>query len=141
MAQRTFADYAADLATSTGLDSVIGLEGSTVKTGSAGGGYLVYVALLTQTGTSAPVATVLTNTLGGTVVWTRDGAGNYLGTLAGVFTANKTVCFATLDYAAPYSFLIFGRSDSDSVGMYLADNTTTQQDLNAGLQIEIRVYP
>lgn len=35
MANRTFADYAADLATSTGLDSVIGLEGSTVKTGGA----------------------------------------------------------------------------------------------------------
>ena len=32
----------------------------------------VYRALLSQTGTAAPTATVLENTLGGTVVWTRD---------------------------------------------------------------------
>src|SRR5688572_16305439 len=52
--------------------------------------YKVYVALLTQTGTSAPVATVLENTLGGTVVWARGGTGEYTGTLAGAFTADKT---------------------------------------------------
>lgn len=50
----------------------------------------VYKALLTQTGTDAPVATVLENTLGGTIVWSYFNAGNYIGTLAGAFTANKT---------------------------------------------------
>ena len=49
-----------------------------------------YVALLTQTGTSAPVATVLENTLGGTVVWSYSGIGDYNATLAGAFTENKT---------------------------------------------------
>ena len=34
--------------------------------------YKVYTALLTQTGTNAPVATVLENTLGGTPVWSYD---------------------------------------------------------------------
>lgn len=52
--------------------------------------YEVYTALLTQSGTSAPTATVLENTLGGTVVWTRNYAGNYSATLSGVFTTNKT---------------------------------------------------
>ncbi len=55
-------------------------------------GVKVYRALLTQTGTDAPVATVLENTLGGTVVWTRDDTGLYTGTLAGAFpSATKTV--------------------------------------------------
>ena len=51
--------------------------------------YKVYTALLSQTGTNAPVATVLENTLGGTVVWTRTSLGTYTGTLAGAFTLNK----------------------------------------------------
>src|SRR3990167_9364436 len=51
---------------------------------------LRYVALLAQAGTAAPTATVLENTLGGTVVWTRVAAGNYRGTLTGAFTLNKT---------------------------------------------------
>jgi len=37
----------------------------------------VYVALPTQSGTDAPVATVLKNTLGGEVVWTYVGIGYY----------------------------------------------------------------
>ena len=53
-------------------------------------GVKVYRALLTQTGTDAPVATVLENTLGGTVVWTRGSLGVYTGTLANAFTADKT---------------------------------------------------
>ena len=40
-------------------------------------GYTLYTALLTQTGTNAPVATVLQNTTGGTLTWTRQSAGNY----------------------------------------------------------------
>ncbi len=52
--------------------------------------YLVYRALLTQSGTDAPEAVVLENTLGGTVVWTRLGVGSYQGALTGAFTANKT---------------------------------------------------
>jgi len=56
-----------------------------------GASYLSYVALLTQSGTSAPVATVLENTLGGTPVWSRFGVGAYYVTLVGSFTANKTI--------------------------------------------------
>ena len=45
-------------------------------------GYRSYTALLTQTGTNAPVANVLENTLGGEVVWTRDAVGSYVATCA-----------------------------------------------------------
>lgn len=53
--------------------------------------YKVYTALLTQSGTDAPVATVMENTLGGTVVWSYAGVGQYVGTLTGAFPAGK--CF------------------------------------------------
>lgn len=49
-----------------------------------------YVALLTQSGTDAPVATVLENSLGGTVVWTRNDVGDYIATLAAAFPEAKT---------------------------------------------------
>lgn len=52
-------------------------------------GYKVYRALLSQSGTNAPTAVVLENTLGGTLVWTRSNAGKYVGTLAGAFPINK----------------------------------------------------
>jgi hypothetical protein len=42
--------------------------------------YLVYAALLTQAGTVAPTAAVLQNTLG-SVAWTRNGVGQYVGSL------------------------------------------------------------
>ena len=52
--------------------------------------YKVYTALLTQSGTDAPVATVLENTLGD-IVWSYVGVGGYIGTLTGAFTENKTI--------------------------------------------------
>jgi hypothetical protein len=57
---------------------------------ASGASYDVYTALLTQSGTDAPVATVLENTLGGTVVWSYESTGTYRATLSGVFTSGKT---------------------------------------------------
>ncbi len=58
----------------------------------SGGGtsYLVYKALLSQSGGGAPtVAAELINTIGA-IVWTRDGGGAYLATLADAFPVFKT---------------------------------------------------
>ena len=52
--------------------------------------YKVYTALLTQSGTDAPVATVLENTLGGVPVWSYISTGTYRMTLTSAFTADKT---------------------------------------------------
>jgi hypothetical protein len=41
--------------------------------------YKVYTALFTQSGTNAPVATVLENTLGLSITWGRSSAGGYFG--------------------------------------------------------------
>jgi hypothetical protein len=65
-----------------------------LSTSAVAGGNKRYSAKLTQTGTAAPVATVLENTLGGTLVWTRSSAGVYVGTLAGITAAN-TLFFMT----------------------------------------------
>ena len=61
----------------------------------------VYKALLTQSGTDAPVATVLVNTLSGTPVWSRSTDGQYLLTLNGEFISSKT-------------FILLGSFDSDN---------------------------
>ena len=58
--------------------------------------YKVYTALLNQSGTNAPVATVLENTLGGEVVWNRISDGVYNATLSLAFVENKT--FLNLSY-------------------------------------------
>jgi len=52
----------------------------------------------TLTDTSAPVATVLENTLSGTPVWSRTGVGTYLGTLTGEFAEDKTAFYHVSGY-------------------------------------------
>jgi len=56
--------------------------------------YSSYTALLTQTSTDAPVATVLSSNLTGTFTWARTDVGVYtLTASAATFTANKTIVF------------------------------------------------
>ena len=108
----------------------------------AGGspGYLEYVALLSQTNTDAPVATVLKNTLGGTVVWTRFEAGVYFGTLTGMFPVAKTVCSPQVLFTS--SGNVNTRSD-----FFRANDNAVEVDTGGSdgelfnTTIEIRVYP
>ena len=59
-------------------------------------GYTVYTALITQAGAAAPVATVLQNTTGGTIVWTRNSTGRYVATISGAtYTNDKTTVLVT----------------------------------------------
>ena len=95
----------------------------------------VYIALLTQSGTDAPVATVLKNTLGGTVVFTRDEAGTYLATLAGVFTLNKTAVYFT----STALLTAFSVSLGDVNVLALRTSEADDQMFNTTLKIE--VYP
>src|SRR5262245_16029301 len=62
---------------------------SNVQISGVVNGVKKYIALLSQSGGAAPTATVLENSLGGNVVWTRTGQGKYLGTLAGAFPNGK----------------------------------------------------
>ncbi len=110
---------------------------------SSGGSasYLVYTALLTQSGTSAPVATVLENTLGGTVVWSYDDVGVYIGTLAGAFVIGQTACIMSpisggTSRLSPHSF------NPDFVELYVYDlSDAGADDYLVSTFVEIRVYP
>lgn len=107
----------------------------------------VYKALLTQTGTSAPVATVLENTLGGTVVWTRNGPGQYTGTLSGVFTNNKTCIFIQgSNDGDTSSATIYDRAYRSSVNEITLVTVSLDPISNAdsimnGTSLLIEVYP
>jgi len=103
--------------------------------------YKVYTALLTQSGITDPVATVLENTLGGTIVWTRDSIGVYTATSSNLFVADKTICFTT--------FGNFAYDSRTAAASYTTDSTVTLNtvlpndgpyDVFSSLSIEIRVY-
>ncbi|WP_347049416.1 hypothetical protein [Flavobacterium olei] len=104
--------------------------------------YKVYTAILTQTSTNDPVANVLENTLGGTVVWTRTGIGNYLGTLANAFTMSKTIAFITLGGSVssqPHNIACFANSSNTVLIQAARAGVNSDSDM-APASIEIRVY-
>lgn len=102
--------------------------------------YKKYVALLTQSGTDAPVATVLENTLSGTPVWSYSDVGEYVLTLAGEFTANKTFIMVNpLDGISEEGL----KATRDGVDSITLQTFKAGANFNLGMtnnSIEIRVY-
>jgi len=76
-------------------------------------GVKIYRALLTQSGTDAPVAIIQENTLGGVPVWSRDAVGEYYITLAGAFPAGRSMVFFAPDYWFGNCQIWAGGRDSD----------------------------
>lgn len=104
--------------------------------------YKAYVALLTQSGTNAPVATVLENTIG-TVVWTRVSPGIYNGTLADNFPIDKT--FITTPTGGLDADVLNGGGGSPYSIFRVSDNYITVNNVGGDGQlnntpVEIRVY-
>jgi hypothetical protein len=110
-------------------------------TGVIGSSYKVYTALLTQTGTTAPVATVLENTIGD-IVWSYDSVGVYLVTSIGNFTENKTIIFMNGNNSIAYGIY----PSINSIGNDITIETASISPLvySDGIlyntPIEIRVY-
>lgn len=114
----------------------------------------VYRALLTQTETDAPVATVLENTLGEEVVWSYVDIGIYLGTLAGAFKEDKTN-ISNSDVVNFHRINIYNsltdnenrgffikRQDEDIIELWSFSNADVQSNNILYNQfIEILVYP
>jgi len=105
----------------------------------------VYRALFTQTGTDAPVATVLENTLGDEVVWSRSDVGVYRLEVTSAFTPNKTFTTTAIGGSGGGvdSIIIY-----DNGSYTFIDIVTKAQGVNVDLQwedsaskIEILVYP
>lgn len=100
-----------------------------------------YVALLTQSGTDAPVATVLENTLGGTVVYSYSQTGIYDGTLSLAFPSNKTV---TVINGGGNSGSLLGsitRLSDNAFRVYSFDGGSASDDMLSSTEIIITVYP
>jgi hypothetical protein len=103
--------------------------------------YQKYVALISQVGTNDPTLSILENTIGD-IVWTRNLAGEYYGTLLNAFPINKTFIMINA----------FSNNASDSaaalwntvsqVAVLTCDTSFTRVDNILYLtSIEIRVYP
>ncbi len=96
--------------------------------------YKVYTALVSQSGTNAPVAKILQNTFIGEIVWTYIGVGTYHGTLTGAFTSEKT--WSIIESAVGSACYDCTRIDANSV---LIDTNGNNDQLNF-TSLEIRVY-
>lgn len=104
--------------------------------------YKVYSALLTQSGTDAPNAIVLENTIGN-IVWTRDQNGGYFATLTNAFPQEKTFISITPNsQGIDIPFFTANWNTVDNIGFFTLDgNTVTYTDgLLINTPIEIRVY-
>ncbi len=108
-------------------------------------GIKIYRAILTQSSTAAPVATVMENSLGGTLVWTRSVQGAYDATLSGVFTANKSFLMApplsNVDPGAIPPVFSFTRTSANVVRLTTSDGTDLVDDMLLANPVEILVYP
>lgn len=100
-----------------------------------------YVALLTQTSTNAPIATVIKNDLTAAIVWTRVSAGEYNGTLVGAFIANKTVITLGSFNSSWDAKVKAYRLNNDVIVLKTGDSTDfIDDDVITNLPIDIKVY-
>ena len=100
--------------------------------------YKKWMGLVSQAGTSAPTATVIENTLGGTITFARTSAGVYTATLTGVFTASKTMVFITNGNNTANAAVSGYRSSADVITFRSAGGS---DDIYSSASFEIRVYP
>ncbi|MEW5675497.1 hypothetical protein ABGT15_04225 [Flavobacterium enshiense] len=104
--------------------------------------YKSYVAVINQSGTSAPTATIMENTLGGNITWTYNGVGYYEGTLSGAFPNYfKFYSNTSLQqYGGAWAYV--DRGDTNTISLATGVGSTAQNGIasDRSLRIEIRVY-
>ena len=102
--------------------------------------YKVYTALLTQSGTEAPTAVVLQNTLG-ELTFEYDNVGQYKIISNGLFTVGKTTISIGL-VSNDVGFVSTSGGDNDENNLYINTADISGSALNNILNtsIEIRVY-
>lgn len=107
-----------------------------------GAKYKAYRALLTQTSNTAPVATVLENSIG-SIVWTRDNVGLYTATLSGAFAFAKTLVSVELSGSTGTMAdvaRIYKAVDGNSILLITYRNGSAADALLTGASIEIKVF-
>jgi hypothetical protein len=110
--------------------------------------YKVYSAIITQTETNAPVATVLENTLGVTMTWSRVAEGSYKVTASsGIFLEAKTWTTTNNINISGTTYFDINRGNNTEVfvASSIYDSGTPPyipaDGIIAALSLEIRVYP
>lgn len=101
-----------------------------------------YVALLTQVGEEPPVATVLNSSdpnYLGDITWTRNGVGDYTGTLQGAFTENKTFLIAGSVGAGNIPFFWLN-VDSIAINVRNLSDIGVEDYMLEKTAFEVRVY-
>jgi len=115
-----------------------------IATTPSGLPYKVYTALLSQTGTNNPLATVLENTTGANITFPKQFAGQYqIISDVPVFTIGKTFCIVTNNNSSTSTYIAGGGMYDETEGIIQSfDNTFAQIDFqcNNGIYLEIRVY-
>jgi len=102
--------------------------------------YQRYIALISQTSTSAPTVIELENTIG-PIIWTRKATGEYVGTLSGAFTANKTYATISNSLADGIVMITTTANDITIITTNLHSPTAAKHDSHLSKNtIEIRVY-
>jgi hypothetical protein len=100
--------------------------------------YKHYIALLYQSGITAPTAYVLENTLSNLITWTRNAVGEYEGTLTGEFTQYKTSIYCNNTFRGE---IVSARKNNNVIEVYTYDSDgNSQDDALIYTTIEIRVY-
>lgn len=109
-----------------------------------GNGVKKYVALMSQTGTDAPTAIILENTIGN-IIWTYDSVGIYIGTLAGAFPINKVWISQGNTISGQYAYAADANIPPDSIYLNIyefeAPDWQPQDGKLVKTPLEIRVYP
>lgn len=104
-----------------------------------------YIALLNQLGSSDPAVSVLRNTLGGEITWTRFSAGYHHGFLEGAFPGGRVVCRKPSVDTDAVQFEEYDawlmRANDDQVTLIIKNAAGENVDSAANLPIEILVYP
>lgn len=105
--------------------------------------YTVYTALLTQTGTNAPTATILENTIGN-ITFTYDDTGSY--NISGSFPSGKTTCIISnigqvlSDDISVRANIIADNIYISTTSVNFAGTNNYSDDILQDTPIEIRVY-
>lgn len=99
----------------------------------------VWRGLISQTSTAAPTATVLENTLGGTIALARTSAGLYTLILTGAFTSGKTF----MHLQAAFDIALFASivwTDANTLTITTKNATVVADALLTLAALEILVY-
>lgn len=104
-------------------------------------GYKVYVALISQSGTSNPTVTVLKNEFPASITWVRTALGEYTGTIpvAPMFTLNKTVTIIGNTTDSTSSHIVNTSTSQNIIATWDENNIPKDSILNK-TYVEIRVY-